>query len=289
MNETNMKIASVLRFLPDKVYLNFRFFKSFHRFINWKTPTTYNEKLQWLKIYCRRPEYITMVDKAEAKKYVAERIGEEYIIPTIGVWDSFDDIDFNLLPEKFVLKCTHDSGGLVVCKNKSELDIQDARNRLTKSLHTNYFWFGREWPYKMVKPRIIAEQYMEDMTDKELRDYKFFCFHGVPKVLFIATDRGNDQEDTKSDFFDMDFNHLDIRNGHPNALVPPHKPLAFDKMKKLAAELSKDIPHLRVDFYEVNGKIYFGELTLSHWSGFMPFEPDEWDERFGSWIDLGRL
>jgi hypothetical protein len=156
---------------------------------------------------------------------------------------------------------------------------------LDKGLKRNYFWENREWPYKNVKPRIIAEAYLEDKETQELRDYKFFCFGGKVKALFIAEDRQGDEE-TKFDFFDADFHHLDIRNGHPNASVPPEKPLSFEKMKEMAERLSQGIPHLRVDFYEANGKIYFGELTFSHWSGFTPFEPAEWDLRFGQWLEL---
>lgn len=249
-------------------------------------PITFNEKLQWLKLYDHKPVYTTMVDKYEAKQYVADRIGKEYIIPTLGVWDRFDEIDFSKLPDQFVLKCTHDSGGLVICKDKSQLDLDSARKKINNCLKRNYFWVGREWPYKNVKPRIIAEKYMEDPETKELRDYKFFCFNGVAKALFIASDRQTAGEETKFDFFDINFNHLPFTNGHPNAEIAPTKPDSFSEMVTLAEKLSKGIPHVRVDFYDVNGKVYFGELTFSHWSGFVPFRPKEWDEIFGSWIVL---
>jgi len=226
------------------------------------------------------------VDKFDVKKYVADRIGEEYIIPTYGVWDSFDEIDFDKLPDQFVLKCTHDSGGLVIVRDKSALDKTKARRKIEKCLKRNFYYLGREWPYKDVKPRIIAEAYMEDETTAELRDYKFFTFNGVPKVLFVASERQKEGEETKFDFFDMDYNHLPVCNGHPNASVPPKKPETFEKMRELAEKLSEGIPHLRVDFYEVNGKIYFGELTFYHWSGMVPFEPEEWDYTFGSWLEL---
>lgn len=272
--------------LPDALYLKLRYWKVFHKPLNLKNPKTFNEKLQWLKLYDRKPEYTRMVDKYEAKQYVAERIGEEYIIPTLGVWDSFDEIDFDSLPNQFVLKCTHDSGGLVICTDKTKLDLEKARRRITASLQRNYFWANREWPYKNVKPRIIAEAYMQDTVTAELRDYKFFCFNGTAKLLFIATDRQTDGEETKFDFFDMDFNHIDVRNGHPNADVPPAKPVCFDQMRQLAEKLSADIPQLRVDFYEVDGKVYFGELTFFHWTGLVPFEPEQWDYTFGEWIKL---
>lgn len=279
-------IRKMMGILPDKWAICLDYFRSFGKLPNLKNPKTYNEKLQWLKLYDRRQEYTTIVDKYAVKQYIAERIGEEYVIPTLGVWNRFEDIDFETLPNQFVLKCTHDSGGVVICKDKSMLDREEAKKKLERSLKNNYYLQMREWPYKNVKPRIIAEKYMEDRAVQELRDYKFFCFDGQPKALFIATDRQTDGEETKFDFFDMEYNHLDVRNGHPNAAALPQKPECFEKMKELAASLSEGIPHVRVDFYEVDGRVYFGEMTLFHWSGLVPFEPEEWDYTFGSWLTL---
>lgn len=227
-----------------------------------------------------------MVCKYEAKEYIKKVLGEDYIIPTIGVWDRVDDIDFASLPDQFVLKCTHDSGGLVICKDKSKLDIKMAKKKLRKCLRTNYYLTSKEWPYKNVKRRIIAEKYMVDESGYELKDYKFFCFDGEVKALFIATDRGVEGQETKFDFFDADFNHLPFVNGHPNAINTPKKPEHFEEMKAIAAKLSKGIPQVRIDLYNINGKIYFGEMTFAHWDGFVPFEPEEWDYTFGSWIKL---
>ena len=273
----------MLRILPDALYLRLKFFQRMKKFLNLKTPQTYNEKLQWLKLHDRKPEYTKMVDKYEVRKYIADTIGEEYLIPLLGVWDSFDEIDFDSLPEQFVLKCTHDSGGLVICKDKSKLDINAAEKKINKSLKTNYYWHGREWPYKNVKPRIVAEKFMVDESGTELKDYKFFCFDGEPKFLFIATDRPHD---TKFDFYDIDFNHLPFTNGHPNADKEIKKPAGFDKMVEIARKLSKGIPHIRIDLYDINGEIYFGEITFFHWSGFTPFEPEEWDYKLGEYIKL---
>ena len=272
--------------LPDKFFLKLIFRVRMGKKLNLKHPKTFSEKLQWLKLYDRRPEYTDMVDKYEAKRYVAERIGAQYIIPTLGVWDRFEDIDFDALPDRFVLKCTHDSGGLVICRDKKTLNKEVARVKIERSLARNYYIHGREWPYKNVKPRILAEKYMEDTKTAELRDYKFFCFDGVAKALFIATERQKAGAEVKFDFFDMDFKHLEFRQGHPNASVLPEKPEKFDEMRELAEKLAKGIPQLRVDFYEVNGKTYFGELTFSHFGGMMPFEPKEWDTTFGDWIKL---
>ncbi len=254
--------------------------------LNLDNPRTYNEKLQWLKLHDRNPLYTTMVDKYEAKKYVGSIIGDEHIIPTLGVYDKVEDIDFDKLPNQFVLKWTHDSGGIVICKDKSNLDINMASKKLKKGEQSHYFWRSREWPYRNVKPRIIAEQYMEDESGYELKDYKFFCFNGEPKALFIATDRGKTNEETKFDFYDMNFNHLPFTNGHPNAKNTPAKPCGFEKMKELAAQLSKGIPQVRVDLYDIRGKVYFGELTFFHWGGMQPFNPREWDYKFGEWITL---
>lgn len=272
-----------LNWLSDKAYIKLAYRIAMKKKLNLKDPKTFNEKLQWLKLYDRKPEYATLVDKYEAKQYMAERIGEEYIIPTLGVWDQFDDIDFDSLPEQFVLKCTHDSGGLVICRDKRKLDLQAAKKTIEKCLKTNYYWGKREWPYKNVKPRIIAEQYLQTPEGTDLLDYKFFCFQGEPRVMYISNDHG---ADPRTDFFDMDFQHLPIKARDPNADVPPCKPERFDEMKRLAEVLSKGMPHLRVDFYYVNGKVYLGELTFYHMSGFTEFTPSEWNVRMGEWTKL---
>ncbi|MDE6019492.1 MAG: glycosyl transferase [Ruminococcus sp.] len=270
----------------DALYLKILYYCVFRKKLNLKHPQTYNEKLQWLKLNNRKPIYTKMVDKIEAKKYVAQIIGEEYIIPTIAEYDSVDQIEWDKLPEQFVLKCTHDSGGIVICSNKAILNISKAKAKLEAGLKRNYYPRNREWPYRDCKRRIICEKYMVDESGYELKDYKFFCFDGEVKALFIASDRNNANEETKFDFFDEDFNHLPLTNGHPNSHKSIKRPQGFEKMKELASILSKGFPHLRVDFYDINGKIYFGELTFFHWSGMMPFEPEEWDYKFGSWINL---
>lgn len=281
-------LVRIAKLFPDELYLKLLFRLRMGYKLNLDNPQTFCEKLQWLKLHNRKPEYTQMVDKYDAKRYVADIIGEEYIIPTIGVWDRVEDIDFDKLPNQFVLKCTHDSGGIVICKDKSQLDIAATKKLLRRGLKKNYYWQNREWPYKNITPRIICEQYMVDESGYELKDYKWFCFDGVAKALFIATDRGVKGEETKFDFYDTEFNHLPFTNGHPNASKEIKKPAGFEQMKQLASQLSKGQPHLRVDFYDINGKIYFGELTFYHWSGTMPFDPMEWDYTFGSWINLER-
>ena len=280
-----LNITNIQRIISDKKYLKLDYYVQMKRPLNLRKPVTYNEKLQWLKLHDRKDIYTTMVDKYEVKKYISNIIGEEYIIPTIGIYDKFDDIEFDKLPNQFVMKCTHDSGGLVICKDKNNFNIKKAKKIICKSLKENYYYQGREWPYKNVKPRIIIEEYMEDMQLHELRDYKFFCFNGKVQLMFVASNRQGNGE-TYFDFFDMNYNHLDIINGHPNANLPPEKPKKFSKMLKMAEKLSKSIPHVRIDFYEVNGKIFFGEFTFYHWSGFVPFKPEEWDKKIGDMIDL---
>lgn len=277
---------TIFRLIPDKMYLNIKFFKNFGRFINFDNPQTYNEKLQWLKIYNRNPFYNLIVDKYRVKDYVNKQIGSEHVIRLLGVWNHFDEIDFEQLPNQFVLKCNHDCGGIVICKDKSTLNKKAAKKLLESHLKNNYYWDHREWPYKDVKPVIFAEEYMVDESGYELKDYKWFCFNGEPKVLFIAQDRDNPNEETKFDFYDMNFQHLPIRNGHPNANNIINKPAGFEEMKELARKLSAGIPHVRVDFYNINGHIYFGEMTLFHWGGFVKFDPQEWDNIFGNWITL---
>ena len=274
-----------LTHMPSDVFLKNMYRIKMNRELDLENPVFYTEKLQWLKLYDHRPVYTTMVDKYAVKQYVADRIGEQYVIPLLGVWENANDIDFDALPDRFVLKTTHDSGALVICKDKKTLDVADAKKRLNRFLNRCYYDCNREWPYKNVKPRIIAETYMEDSTYRELRDYKFFTFGGKPKVLYIAQGRGRG-EPTVADFFDMDFNHLPFTIDHDTAKTPPPKPACFEEMKRLAEILSEGTPQLRVDFYEVDGRVYFGEMTFFHCSGFDGFHPEEWDRIFGDWVTL---
>lgn len=281
----NKLLRKAMTILPDAMYIKLKYWFHFKKLPNLKNPKTFNEKIQWLKLYDRKPIYTMMVDKYDAKEYIRSIVGSEYIIPSYGVWDKFEDIDFDSLPNSFVLKTTHDCGGVVICKNKSLFDKDKARKLLNEHLSRNYFYEGREWPYKNVKPRIFAECYMENSSTNDLKDYKFFCFDGEVKALFVAADRQS-QEETKFDFYDDNFNHLDLRNGHPNSECGIERPKNFELMKRLASKLSVGIPQLRVDFYEVDGHVYVGELTFSHYSGMIPFDPEQWDRKFGDWIKL---
>lgn len=273
---------------PDKLYCKLLYRIRIGRRLNLKNPVSYNEKLQWLKLYYRKPEYTDLVDKYEVKKHIERLIGKEYVIPTLGVWDRVEDIEWDALPNQFVLKTTHGSGstGVVVCTDKGSFDKEMAVKRLKQSMEYDVYKRLREWPYKNIKKRIIAEQYITDGSGDGLRDYKFYCFDGVPKIMLLITERelgGN----AMCDYYDMDFNHLPFTWAYPNSnnpvTVPPEN---FDKMKELASVLSRGIPQVRVDLYNVGGHIYFGELTFYHGSGLCKFDPYEWDVKMGNWITL---
>lgn len=272
--------------LSDEEYLKRKFTYCFKRELNLDSPKSFNEKLQWLKLYARNPEYTVMVDKLAVKKYVEVRIGAEYIIPTLGVWDKFEDIDFDALPEQFVLKCTHDSGGLVICKDKSKLDINKANKRISGSMRRDFYMRSREWPYKNVTRKIIAEQYMKDEKSDDLRDYKFYCFNGKPEFLYLSEALA-DHSKARISFVSMDWEKMPFkRNDYANFEVLPERPVNFDLMIELCNKLSANIPFLRVDLYEINGKVYFGELTFFPGSGFTPLVPEEWDYKIGEWLEL---
>lgn len=275
-------IAPLIR--SDELFLRMKWKLRMNYPLDLEHPKTYNEKLQWLKLHDRKPIYTTMVDKYEAKKYVAEIIGQEYIIPTLAVYDRVEDIDFDALPHQFVLKCTHDSGGIVICRDKDSLDRKSALKKLRKALKRKYYWQNREWPYKNVKPRIIAEQYMEDESGYELKDYKFFCFNGVPRCLQVDFDRFKAH---KRNFYDLQWNFIDFQLrflNDPDLQIV--KPINFETMKEISYRLSNGIPHVRVDLYNVKGKIYFGELTFYHGSGLEQFNPEKWDDIMGEWLEL---
>lgn len=271
--------------MSDEKYIKKEFKLRMGYNLDLQNPQTFNEKLQWLKLNDRNPTYTKMVDKYEVKKYVASIIGEKYIIPTLGVYNDFDDIDFNKLPNQFVIKCTHDSGGLVICKDKSKLKITKVKRKINEFLERKYFYIHREWPYKNVKPRIIIEKYMCTKKQKELIDYKFFCFNGNPKIILVCSERFSSNNMCET-WFDDKWNFLDIIESSHRVDKTIKKPINLSKMMEFSKKLSKDIPFVRVDFYEINGKTYFGELTFFPASGFERFEPKEWDYKLGEMLKL---
>ncbi len=271
--------------LSDEKYLKVYYKSIFHKKLNLDNPVTFNEKLQWLKIHDKNPQYSKMVDKYETKTYTAEIIGKKYIIPTLGIYDRFEDIDFEKLPNQFVIKCTHDSGGVLICKDKNRFNVKDARKKVNKSLKRDFYNCGREWPYKNVKPRIIIEEYIIDKSINELQDYKFFCFNGKTKFFKIDFNRFIEHH---ANYYDTNCKLLPF--GEKTCLPDYNKkieiPSNIYKMIELAERLSKDIPFVRVDFYNVNGQILFGEMTFYPAAGFGKFEPEEWDRKLGDMLDL---
>ena len=291
MHNPLLPLVSILRiispvFKNDETYLRWYYFLNMHKSLNIKTPTTYNEKINWLKLYDHNPFYSTLVDKLKVKEYVTKRIGAEHVIKTLGVWKRAEDIDWDILPNRFVLKTTQGGGniGVMICRDKSSFEKKRAIKNMNAALKQDLYTSSREWPYKNVEPLIFAEEYMED-EHGELRDYKFFCFNGKCKMLFVATERQT-REEPFFNFFDEKYNQLPFKQGHPVNPVIPEKPKGFEEMIRIAEQLSVGLPHVRMDLYIINGKVYFGEYTFYHFGGVMPFEPAEWDEKIGSWLTL---
>lgn len=281
-------IMQSLRFVPDKLYLQMFYLATTGKLINFKNPVGYNEKLQWLKIHDKHPEYGPLVDKLAVRNHIEKVLGKEYLFPLLGYWDSFDAIDFSSLPEQFVLKCNHDSGSTKIIKNKSSLghaEMEELRKHFSKRLKRDFFFAGREYPYKGIKPYIMAEQMMIDQSNpnSSIEDYKFYCFNGIPEVVLIVTDRNTD---CRFDFFDMDYKHLNIIKGHLPSDRTIHKPDKFEEMKSIAKNLAKNKRFVRIDLYEINGQIFFGEYTFFPGGGFQLFNPPEWERKLGDWIDL---
>lgn len=275
----------LLNWMPDSTYLKLAYRVYMGKKLNLVSPKSFNEKLQWLKIHNRKDIYTTMVDKYCAKEYVSNILGEEYVIPTLGVWNKFEDIEFGNLPDQFVLKCTHDSGGLVICRDKNVFDQERARRIINKCLKRNYYNTSREWPYKNVKPRIIAEPYVVDKATNSLNDYKFFCFNGKVKCFKVDFNRFVKHQ---ANYYDkncklLPFGEKDFpRDPSADIKIPP----VIDEMKKMAEIIAVGQPFLRVDFYYANNHIYFGEITFYPATGFGKIEPEEWDSILGEWIDL---
>lgn len=285
MQEGKKKMLLALtRFIPDELYLRMAYRAVTGKKLHLNPPITYNEKLQWLKLHDRKPEYTDMVDKYEVREFVAGRVGEKYLVGVLGVWDKAEDIDFAALPDQFVLKCTHDCGGLIICRDKAELDIEEAKRKLNECLKTNFYWQGREWPYKNVKPRIYAEEYLADVGDSQLTDYKVFCFDGKPQLIQVDYDRYTGH---KRQFFDCDWNRLDISfHFLSDTTKQISRPPVLEDMLELARQLSAGFPHLRTDFYIVGNRLYVGEMTFFHGTGFGKWWPEGTDVWLGQFLKI---
>jgi hypothetical protein len=277
-------LRTVLKILPDEVMIKRQYWYHFGRKLDLSEPRSFNEKLQWIKLYDRKPEYTSYVDKYAVRKHIAKTIGEEYLIPLLGVYDRVEDIDWGALPNQFVLKCTHGSGFNIICADKTKLDIEASKRKLRKWMKQNLFWYGREWAYKNVKPRIVCEKFMVDESGKELKDYKIFCFGGEPKLIEVDYNRFINH---KQSLYDTQWNYIHASmHYHSDPKIQIRKPEKLEEMLKLARILAKEFYQLRVDLYYVNGRIYFGEMTLYDTSGYARFQPEEFGELLGSWIQL---
>ena len=275
----------ICRIIPDSIYLKIEYKIKMRKELNLLNPKTFNEKLQWLKLHDRKPEYTNMADKYEVRKYITEKIGEEYLIPLLGVWDKFEDIDFEQLPNQFVLKPNHTSGNIYICKDKNKINYEELKKEVNSWLKREYYWVHREWVYKNIKPKIICEKYVVDESKTELKDYKFLCFNGQAKCSFVCLNR-HLPTGLNVDFYDMDWDPMPFERHYPNSGSVIPKPKNYDKMIMFSEILSKDIIFVRVDFYEANDRLYFGELTFFPGSGFEEFTPDSYDYLLGSWIKL---
>lgn len=272
------------RVLPDKTYIKTVFFLRNRQWLNLDNPQTYNEKVNWLKLHDRKPIYTQMVDKKTAREIVARTIGTQYTTRLLGCWDRFEDIDFSTLPNSFILKCNHDSGSVVVCKDKTHFDYKRARKILTKHLKNNAFYYAREWPYKNIKPQILAEEFLSDGTHPVLPVYKIFCFHGEPKI--IQAIHNDKQPNETVDYLDTQWNWLDCHQYFPRSRQRPTAPVCLEQMLDMARRLSNGLTHVRVDFYEINGKPCFSEFTFYNDAGIARFTPDKWDHILGQYITL---
>lgn len=261
----------------DRVYLKWMYKLKFGRKLNFENPQTFNEKLNWLKLFDRNPLYTTLADKYLVKQWVTSLIGEEYVVPCYGVWDNVDDIDIQALPKVFVLKTNHDSSGAYVVRNG--ILPEEIKLKYKKLLGVNYFYRYREWPYKNIKPKVFAEKCLVEKEGEVLKDYKFLCINGIPQLMYCT----NKSKDVFENYYDMNFNPIDIRHGFRRQIPEFEKPEKFELMKELATKLSKDIPIVRVDFFCIRSKVYFAEYTFYDWGGMRPFEDIKQD------IDLGHL
>ena len=272
------------RLFSDKVAIKLKYRLIMKRKLDLKNPKTFNEKLNWIKLYYRKPIMTTMADKYEVKKYVSGIIGDEYVIPSIAIYNRWKEINFDSLEAPFVLKTTHSSGVIAVVKDKESFDFETAKKKFNKSLKENYFYSCREWPYKDIKPRIIVEQFIKDSKEDNLPVYKFFCFDGEPYL--VQTIKNDKTSYETIDYFDMNWERLDLKQNFENSEVPLSKPSNFEEMKQLAAKLSKGFPFVRVDLYSVDGKVYFSEFTFFSDAGYQRFYPDKWDLILGEKIKL---
>ena len=277
----------VFRLMPDERFLKLLFWLNMKKRLNLTHPRTFNEKMQWLKVHWRKPQMTQLVDKVAVKEIIRQIAPEVRVIPTLGIWDSFDEIDLDALPEQFVLKPSHTSGDVYICRDRQKLDPEKLRRVATRWLKREYYWGQREWPYKDVPPKLLAEPYLDDGSGG-LRDYKFFCFHGQPRFFYLSQGM-EDHHTARMAFMDMEGRALPFHRGdYLRFEETPELPDGFERLRALSTRIAEqvDVPFVRVDLYTFRDEVYFGEITFFPCSGYMPFEPEEWDERIGSYMTL---
>lgn len=272
------------KLIPDKIYIEYKYKRQMGEKLNLKNPVTFNEKINWLKLYDRKDIYTKMADKYAVREIIREKLGEEYLIPLLGVWERVEDIDFSVLPNQFVLKCTHDSASVIICRNKAELDKAETIRRLKRLMNINYYWYSREWIYKDIKPKIIAEKYMADESGKELKDYKVYNFNGIPQLIQVDFGRFTHHE---RNLYTTDWKFIDEQIEYPkNPKVKIKCPEQIELMLQLASKLSGDVPFMRTDFYSIDSRVYFGEITFYPEAGFATFESKNFEKKLGEMIRI---
>lgn len=286
-NLPNSILKRCSKLFGDKSYLKIKFKLLFGYSLDLSNPRTFNEKLNWLKLYYRNPKQTMLADKFWVKEYIAKTIGEKYVVPCYGHWYRVEDIDFNKLPERFFLKSNQDSGGGMLIDQKKGVDYKDLNKRFSSKriANLNWYWSSREWAYKHIEPCILAEEYLDEGTGHEVHDYKFWCFNGKPTYMYIT----NKGKEIKENFYDMDFKPVDINHGFERTIPEYERPANFDKMKELAAILSEGLPFVRIDFFNANGRLNFGECTFYDWAGLRPFVDEKWDIKLGDLLSLPKL
>ena len=276
--------TGVFNKLSDKTYLNIQYYLMIGKKLNLNSPKTFNEKLQWLKLYNRNPKLTLMVDKYKVRDIIKDKIGEQYLVPLIAVYSTPEEINFDSLPKEFVIKCNHDSGSVFICKDKSKLNLSILKKELKKKLRKNHFWWSREWPYKNIEKKIIVEKYMKDKKNENLPVYKFLCFNGEPKIIQVI--QNDKQENETIDYFNTEWKLLDLRQDYQNSPKPYKKPEQLKKMLEIVKKLAGNNPFVRVDLYLINEIIYFSEFTMFSDAGIARFYPYEWDKKLGEWLDI---
>lgn len=277
-----------MKFIPDKLYLKIVYRANIGKRLSLDNPKTFTEKIQWLKLYDRKPEYVQLVDKAKVRKYIANTIGKKYLIPVLGIYKRFDDIDFTRLPNQFVLKCTHDSGSIILCKNKAKFNLEKAKKKISECLKQNYYYPGREWPYKYVKPRIICEKYMQDGSNVVPKDYKVYCFHGEPKYIFVLHDKFKEGIKKSGTVYTTDWEMIPcvLDSNYIRNPLKEERPKCLNELLSLSKRLCQGFYQVRIDFYIIRDRIYFSEITLSTSSGLVPIIPASYDTLLGNLVRL---